>query len=251
MMLCMTKTIDVSTPVLALTSAPSVPTRRNGLTPFVLSIVSVYALVLVLKHLSHIVMNVMLSYTYYGLPDTGRADVGVDVGVLLSFRFRGAARDSVRVTMLVVVRCVRTWLCGPIVTTSESNRTSGGMVNLKTPGLRSSSSVVLVMFFIVLTSMQATECSCRLCSLPWVFSMLLTLALTMLMAPSVPVRIGGTFSVSRVGHDISEDVLIVHFMNLVLTLVSRTSSTATSEKLVTIIVLIFCTHGYFDLGRTC
>lgn len=146
-----------------------------------------------------------------------------------------------RVAVLVVVRPVRTWLCGPTVTTSESSKTSIGVVNLKISGLSPSNRNVLVILLNVLTIIHATECIVRFPSLPCVFTMLLTFALIMLMAPEVPVNIGGTLNVSRVGHEISDDVFIVQFMNFVLTLVNRTSSNEATEKFVT----TFCTSAVY------
>lgn len=93
-----TNTIVVETPVLNLIIAPSVPTRRNGLTPFKLRTVKVSAFVVVLKQLEQMLMKSMLSYNYYGLRSPLLLAPPVTRVVCLFRRDRGRVR--------VIVLCV-------------------------------------------------------------------------------------------------------------------------------------------------
>lgn len=216
--------------MLKLIMAPNVPTRRNGLTPLRLRTVRVRALVVVLKHFEQTLMKSMLTYSYYGLPCRSLPVASSVTSIVCLFR---RDRGSVRVMVL----CVVVPPCGPSVTTSVSNRTSGGMVNLKIPVGSLSSSRLLTTLLIRLTYVQMVMCSFRFPSLPWVESRLLTLALYMFIAPAAPDSMGGTLNVSNVGQETSEDVLIVHLMNFVLTLVISISSKAATDIFVTTIVL--------------
>lgn len=59
----------------------------------------------------------------------------------------------------------------------------------------------------------------------------------MFIAPAAPESIGGTLNVNNVGHETNDEVLMVHFMNFVLTLVIRISSNAATDIFVTTIAL--------------
>lgn len=137
-------TIVVETPVLKLTMAPNVPTRRNGLTSFKLRTVKVSALVVVLKQLEQMLMKSMLVYSYYGL----LCNV-LPIAVLVTCVVCLVRHD--RGSVCVMVLCVVVPSCGPSVTTSVSNRTNGGIVNLKIPVGNLSSNRFLTMLLIRLT----------------------------------------------------------------------------------------------------